>query len=413
MSPSRRDMVKTLGAGTALALSGRRSFGQIPQTNSPKTITFGGSIPMNGKEGDTGLNVLEGYKVAVTFINERGGARIAGETYRLDLQMFDDASDPQRAMTLIQKQVDGGIDFFLGSFSSAIVLPTGHITERARKPMVQAGGGSDQIFKSRFRYMFGMFPRASRQLSSLVAMMKSMNGGIRTCSLVTTNDPYSKTQADGTLVTLKEAGVEVRDVFRLPPTATDVSGVVNDLRARTPDALICTTHQQESALIAQQLAATGTDVKLLFMALGPETPTFRANLGKYADGILFIQYWQPGFRWSDPFFGSSIDYYAYYKAATKRKESYQTVAASACILSYVKAMQDANSLDPAKVRDALAALDYESIYGRIKFTPDGDGDPVLMGPAIGQIKSGDVQVVFPEKIATAKLEFPIKSWSAR
>lgn len=94
--------------------------------------------------------------------------------------MFDDASDPQRAVTLIQKQVDGGIDFFLGSFSSAIVLPTGAITERAKKPTVQAGGGSDQIFTSKFHYMFGMFPRASRQLTSLVAMMQSMNGRVKT-----------------------------------------------------------------------------------------------------------------------------------------------------------------------------------------------------------------------------------------
>ena len=60
-------------------------------------------------------------------------------------------------------------------------------------------------------------------------------------------------------------------------------------------------------------------------------------------------------------------------------------------------------MDPEKVRDALAALDYESLYGRIKFTPDGDGDPVLMGPAIGQIQNGDLQVVFPDRVASAKL----------
>jgi len=410
MTPSRRDVVKALGAGTALAVS---SAGRA-LSQTMKTIVFGGSIPMSGKEGNTGLNVLQGYKVAIQYINEKlGGAKIGDETYKLDLQMFDDASDPQRAVTLIQKQVDGGIDFFLGSFSSAIVLPTGAITERAKKPMVQAGGGSDQIFTSKFHYMFGMFPRASRQLASLVAMMQSMNGQVKTCSLVATNDPYSKAQADGALSLLKAAGIEVLDVFRLPPTATDVSGIVNDVRARTPDALICNTHEQDSALITQQLSSTGVDVKLLFLALGPEEPSFRSNLGKYADGLTFIQYWQPSFKWSDPFFGSSANYYRYYKSVTDRKESYQTVAASACILSYVKAMQDTKSINPEGVRNALAALDYESIYGRIKFTPDGDGDPVLMGPAIGQVKGGDVQIVFPEKIATARLEFPIKPWSQR
>jgi branched-chain amino acid transport system substrate-binding protein len=327
--------------------------------------------------------------------------------------MFDDASDPQRATTLIQKQVDAGIDFFLGSFSSAIVLPAAAITERAKKPTVQAGGGSDQIFTKKFRYMFGMFPRASRQLASLTEMLKSMGGQVKTCSLITTNDPYSKTQADGAAVLLKEAGIEVLDVFRLPPSATDVSGVINDLRARTPDALICNTHQQESALITQQLVSTGTEVKLLFATLGPQLATFRSNLGKYVEGMTFLQYWEPRFKFSDPLFGSSREYYEYYTSVTDRKESYQTVAASACIVSYVKAMQDVGSVNPEKVRDALAVLDYESMYGRVKFTLDGDGDPVLMGPAIGQIQKGDLEVVFPEKIGTTTLVFPNPSWSSR
>jgi branched-chain amino acid transport system substrate-binding protein len=410
MSINRREIVKAAGAGSALAILGSRDvFAQ-----EKNVITFGGSIPMSGKEGDTGLNVLQGYKVALQFINEKlGGVGIGDKKYTLDLQMFDDASDPQRATTLIQKQVDAGIDFFLGSFSSTIVLPTAAITERAKKPMVQAGGGSDQIFTRKFRYMFGMFPRASRQLASLTEMLKSMGGQVKTCSLITTNDPYSKTQADGAAVLLKEAGIEVLDVFRLPPSATDVSGVINDLRARTPDALICNTHEQESALIAQQLVSTGTDVKLFFATLGPQLVTFRSNLGKYVEGITFLQYWEPRFKFSDPLFGSSEEYYKYYTSVTDRKESYQTVAASACIVSYVKAMQDAGSVNPEKVRDALAALDYESMYGRVKFTPDGDGDPVLMGPAIGQIQKGNLEVVFPEKIGTAKLVFPNPSWSSR
>ncbi len=356
MSVNRREIIKAAGAGSALAILGSRDvFAQ-----AQNVITFGGSIPMSGKEGDTGLNVLQGYKVAVQFINEKlGGVRIGDTKFTLDLQMFDDSSDPQRATTLIQKQVDAGIDFFLGSFSSAIVLPTAAITERAKKPMVQAGGGSDQIFARKFRYMFGMFPRASRQLASLTELLKSMGGQVKTCSLITTNDPYSKTQADGAAVMLKDAGIEVLDAFRLPPSATDVSGVINDLRARTPDALICNTHQQELALITQQLVSTGTDVRLLFATLGPELTTFRSNLGKYVEDMTFLQYWEPRFNFSDPIFGSSQEYYKYYTSVTDRKGSYQTAAASACIVSYVKAMQDTGSVNPEKVRDALAALDYE------------------------------------------------------
>jgi branched-chain amino acid transport system substrate-binding protein len=400
MRINRREVMKAAAVGPVLGVLGSQDL--FAQTQN--VITFGGSVPMSGKEADAGLNVLQGYKVVIKYINEQmGGVRIGDKTYTLDLEMFDDASDPQRAMTLIQKQVDSGVNFFLGSFSSAIVLPTAAITERAKRPMVQAGGGSDQIFSRKYRYVFGMFPRASRQLASLTEMLKSQKEQIKKCSLVTTNDPYSKAQADGAAVMLKNAGFEVADIFRIPPSASDVSGVVNELRARAPDVLICNTHEQESALIVQQLVSTGTKFKLIFTALGPQLAPFRANLGKGAEGLTFLQYWEPGFKFSDPIFGTSQNYYKYYTSVTDRKESYQTIAASACIGSYVRAMQDAGGLDPEKVRDALAALDYESLYGRIKFTPDGDGDPVLMGPAIGQIQNENLQVVFPEHVASAKL----------
>ena len=63
---------------------------------------------------------------AVPYLNEVvGGVEIAGEKYKLELKLFDDASDPARATTLIQRQIDEGTNFFLGSFGSNIVLPTG------------------------------------------------------------------------------------------------------------------------------------------------------------------------------------------------------------------------------------------------------------------------------------------------
>ena len=50
--------------------------------------------------------------------------------------------------------------------------------------------------------------------------------------------------------------------------------------------------------------------------------------------------------------------------------------AAACIETYIMAMQAAKSIKPEPVRDALAAADFETFYGRIKFTPDGDGDAI-------------------------------------
>ena len=99
-------------------------------------IVIGGSIPLSGGAAETGRNVYNGYQAAVKMINEKqGGVKVGDKLYKLKLTMFDDASDPSRATTLIQRQIDEGVDFFLGSFSSKMVLPTCSITDRAKKPI--------------------------------------------------------------------------------------------------------------------------------------------------------------------------------------------------------------------------------------------------------------------------------------
>ena len=64
-------------------------------------------------------------------------------------------------------------------------------------------------------------------------------------------------------------------------------------------------------------------------------------------------------------------------------------------------MKAAKSAKPGAVRDALAKIDVETVYGRVKFTPEGDGDPLLLGPAIGQVQKGIVELVFPAAAASA------------
>ncbi|MDA8251347.1 MAG: ABC transporter substrate-binding protein, partial [Rhodospirillales bacterium] len=235
-----------------------------------RTLVLGGSVPLSGVAAETGLNVHNGYTVAVKYLNEvLGGVDIGGSKYMLELRLFDDASDPSRAATMIQRQIDDGVDFFLGSFGSNIVLPTAAITESAEKPMVQAGGGSDQIFTQGYRYVFGIYPRASRQFTSTVTWMKSLTPAPKTISIISTNDAFSKPMAAGAITDCKAAGMDVLDHFSLPAQITDVSGVMASIRARTPDAIACTTHDQDSLLLTKQMIATGTNVNLLYQDLGP------------------------------------------------------------------------------------------------------------------------------------------------
>lgn len=378
-----------------------------------KTIVIGGSIPLSGGAAETGRNVYNGYLAAIKYINEvRGGVKIGGQTYKLELKMFDDASDPTRATTLIQKQLDAGVDFYLGSFGSKIVLPTCSITDRARKVMVQSGGGSDLIFTQGRKYVFGIFPRASRQFYTFRDWFNKTKK-VKTATILCTNDPFSKWSANGIKKTLEDAGYKILDFQTLPAQVNDVTGVLSSIRANPPDVLLAATHDQISMLIAKQMVTTNTYVKMLYFGLGPYTATFRETLGKYANDIITPVYWDPNASYKGSIIGTAKQFADYYNKNFKREMTYHMACGAACIVAYVHAFENAGSLDSQKVRDALSKLDVMSFYGRLKFTADGDAEAAYAGPMVAQVQKGKVEFLYPEAAATAELAFPMKPWKER
>jgi len=376
-------------------------------------IVIGGSIPLSGGAAETGRNVYNGYQAAVKMINEKqGGVKVGDKLYKLKLTMFDDASDPSRATTLIQRQIDEGVDFFLGSFSSKMVLPTCSITDRAKKPMVQSGGGSDLIFTQGRKFVFGIFPRASRQFYTIRNFFQTQPD-IKTFTIIYTNRPYTKWMAGGAQKTLEDSGYTILKNHQLPAKVNDASTVLASVRTNPPDVLLVITHDETSMLIAKQMVTTNTYVKMLYSALGPYTSSFRETLGKYSNDIITPIYWDENAPYKGTVIGSATDFAEYYRKNFKRELTYHMASGAACIVAFVHAMQNANSLDPIKVRDALDTLDVMSFYGRLKFTPDGDADAAFAGPIVAQIHNQKVELVYPESAQTIKLQYPMTPWNKR
>jgi branched-chain amino acid transport system substrate-binding protein len=410
---TRRRVLSNFGAALGSATLAAPFLGSA-RAQAQKSLVFGGSVPLTGAAAETGLNVNSGYITAASYFNDvLGGVEIAGDKYRIELKLFDDASDPARATTLIQRQLDDSTDFFLGSFGSNIVLPTAAITERAKKPMVQTGGGSDAIFTRGFKYVFGMYPRATRQFTSAATLFKTLQPTPQTYSVIYTNDAFSKTAAEGVKLACDAAGFKRLDTYELPAKPTDVSSVLGSVRARTPDLLTCVMHDQDSLLVARQMIASGTNVKLLFQGLGPQLASFREALGKYAEDLLCSTYWDESVPYKDKFFGDSKKFAEYYRTKFTRPIAYHTAGAAACIETYILAMQAAKSIKPEAVRDALAAADFETFYSRVKFTPEGDGDAILLGGMIGQVRKGKLEIVFPTEARSADVLYPAPAWDKK
>ena len=72
---------------------------------------------------------------------------------------------------------------------------------------------------------------------------------------------------------------------------------------------------------------------------------------------------------------------------------------------------NAGSLDPSKVRDALASLDVMTFFGQIKF--DSRGINIYKPMVVEQIQNGTHYTVFPPSVANGPPQYPTPSWSSR
>ena len=89
---------------------------------------------------------------------------------------------------------------------------------------------------------------------------------------------------------------------------------------------------------------------------------------------------------------------------------YHAASAVADVEAYAKAIEAAGSTDPKKVRDAIAQLDFPSLYGRIHFDAVGQ---IALPQTVIQVQNGKVVPIYGRTGFIGKAEYPMPAWSKR
>src|SRR5437868_15128732 len=96
--PKRITSTQFLAAG-AIALLLVAAAGAAAKVEGD-TVVLGAPVSLTGKYSVNGKNTKDGYEIAVTRLNEKGGVQIDGKTYKLTAIYYDDESTPARGAPL-------------------------------------------------------------------------------------------------------------------------------------------------------------------------------------------------------------------------------------------------------------------------------------------------------------------------
>jgi branched-chain amino acid transport system substrate-binding protein len=378
---------------------------------SADTIVLGSAISQTGKYAREGKFYVDAYTMTVDAINKAGGVKVGGKPYKLELKMYDDQSDPNLSVRLFTRLVTSDkVNFLLGPYSSGITIPASSVSEKYEIPMIQGGGASEKIFDRGYKYIFGTLPNAGLYFQSATEAAAKMNPPVKTAALAYSNEAFDRSVGEGARKWLKEQKIENVYDEEYQPATQDFTSILAVIKSKNPDLILLAGHVENSLNFIRQAQAADVSPKMWVFTVGPPTADFRKTLGKAADYAYGVTPWLAEMDVGGEIFASARAFDKQFRERFGYEADYHVASGAADVLVYKFAIEKANSLDPKKVRDAIASLDVETLYGRVRFEPNGQ---IAMGQVLIQIQDGKAVPVYVAGKFTGKPIYPMPKWGER
>jgi branched-chain amino acid transport system substrate-binding protein len=375
------------------------------------TLLFGAPISLTGSTSTEGHLTLEGYQLWVKEVNAHGGLKVGNNTYQVQLKYYDDGSSPTKSAQLTQQLVASDkVNFLLGPYGTAATLQDEAIAEQYKIPMVEANGAAKAIFSKGFHYIFGVLSPAAEYAKVMLEAALSISNPPKNVAIISADDAFSKEVAVAAKDYAASHNLPVVYYQQYPSGSTDLTTVLTVLKTSgpdgtAPDMILGSSHEAEAVTAMKEAKQLHINAKLYAFTIGPATPDFISVLGSTANFVLGSAQWTAQEKYNGiDVFGTPANYAQIYQAEYGHPPSYQSAESTAAGLAFQYAIQNAGSIDPQKVREALANLEILTFFGEVRF--DSTGANTYKPMATIQVQNGALVTVYPANIANAQLVYP-------
>ena len=367
-----------------------------PATESAPPIVIGGTLSMEGRYQEPAMMAQKAFRLWVDEVNREGG--LLGRQVKLII--YDDKSDPQRTRMLYQRLIERDkADILLSPYSTPLTLAAASVSEVHQMLMMAIGAAAEKPWQGGARFLFQLYAPANREFIGLLDMMAKQN--LRTLSVL--YDQTSEFNLD--IVSGVQAWADIfkiNIVFRegYRDGKTDLPGLLATVKAKDANGLLLSAYSPDCHELLRLLRDMDYRPTVLAMPVAPVLPGFPTKAGDMADRVFGPSHWEPDERIPFPGTREFID--SFTRFAGHPPSFHAASAYSACQIME-NAITWTQSIDNRKLRDYIAALDTVTIFGRFKVDPTGK--QVGHNSFIIQWQNGKKEIVWPQKMQTAKPVF--------
>jgi branched-chain amino acid transport system substrate-binding protein len=396
--------MKTLGLCLAAALLAGAAMPAAAQ----ETLTIGFTVSQTGKLNNDATAQMRGIELWRDDVNAKGGIKAGDKTYKINLVTYDDESQNTRVQQLYSRLiVQDKAQFLFSPYSSGLVATAAIISEQYGKVMLTMGGAEEKTYRLGNKNLFQMYSPAGQYLAGAVAALKQTNPKAN-IGFVYEDDPFSKAVAQATRDLAKSGGMTVSIDESYAGSTTDFSPIINKLVSAKADAIMGGGHYADGATMARQLHEQNAGTKWVTLLVAPDSPNF-ATLGDSAVGISVPSQWEPQVTFKPDFGPSPADFTKAFTAKYNIEPGYHAAGGYAGGLILQHAIEQAGSIDQAKVSEALNKTDATTLFGRTKFSNDAKEHGLQLGHEMVLAqwqKKGDKlikEVIWPKEAKTADI----------
>lgn len=362
-------------------------------------ILVGAALPQSGFLADIAADLRKALLLWQEEVNAGGG--LLGR--RVELLLLDDRSEAGAAGKIYEQLIlEHKADVLLGPFGSAASRGAAAVAERNRRVLINVTGAAASVHRAGPRYVF----QTAMPLSSygMGALELARGQGLKRIALLARDDPGSREMAAYAREAALAAGLAAAEVEVYSAGNNEFAPQVARAKAAGAEGWIAFGLPQDAAEMVKTFRRLGFAPRL-FVAQGAADPDFIKRVGQDAEFALGIAPYERRAVTR----GNAQFVQAYLKKWPAQPGLHAAEGyAAAKVLE--EAVRRAGGVETEKLREALAALETETPLGGYKVARSGA--QVAARPLLVQIIRGRREIVWPEALATGKLQ-PYAAWEAR
>lgn len=409
----KRRMISILLAAAMCASLGLAGCGE-ENSGSTDTVSSGGATSESGggsaSAGDRD-EIVVGYvapftgalstftqawdwvsEMALEAINADGGIYIEAYDKKLPVRIVvaDSESDPTIASEVAQNLVlDEGVDILMGAWTPTDTAPVSAVAERNQIPALLGNSPAESWLESGpYEWCYSIMFSHEEVVKSYLTAVEKLDTN-KKVGLLFDSEVDGIIKSDFVKQYFGDAGYEIVDPGRFPASTTDYTSLISQLKDANCEIVIADQTLPNFATALEQFKQLNYVPKTMIIgkAISFESDVTALD-GELGNGLLAEFYWDRSFPYTSSLLDMSCE-----EIATKWEEENGTQY-PACELGYDIALLEVlyetlnrcTDLEPATIREAMASVEYEGVYGPLSF---GDGHTMYVPLMTGQWLPGE------------------------